>query len=162
MKLLTLSLILLSGVAAHADDGARPQFCPAGFKQMESRTSAIYTCAGAALACRKDWFVGGADAGVSRFSSYLCKADMTRMNSMVGETPASCSDGFHPRPAGVRNGESYECAATKAIIVPQCPMGYVAGTLTLAGRPLGYAGGAAAATRRQLDGASISYLCTKQ
>jgi hypothetical protein len=165
MKLLISSLLLLAGIAgmAHAGEAALPPGpCIVGFQAKGAPTEANYLCSEPALTCRKDWFVGGADSGVSRFSSYLCKPDMTRMSAMVGITPATCSGGFHPRPPGVRNGQSYGCEAVQAIIAPQCLSGYTAGALTLAGRPLGYASGTAAATRRQLDGASISYVCTKQ
>jgi hypothetical protein len=154
------ALIALT-VSARADDLAQPQACTKGFTQMQSG-GADYSCAMPALTCRTDWFVGGADSAEQRLSDYLCKADVTRMNNQVGRTPALCSDGFHPRPPGVRDGEAYECEAVHPIIAPECRPGYMVGALTLAGKPLAHANSAAGATLRRLDHAQLTYTCTRQ
>ena len=47
-------------------------------------------------------------------------------------------------------------------VIHKCTSGYAPGGLMLGEKPLAHANSAAAATRRQLDGAQLSYVCMKQ
>ena len=149
-------------IAAQAADALPPGPCIAGFLPKGRAPEAIYLCAGSKLTCRKDWFVGGADTTTAGIRSYTCKADVTRMSSMVGATPALCTDRFLPRPASVRDGQTYRCEPVDASYEPQCTSGYAQGGLMLGEKPLAHANSEAAASRRQLDGAQLSYVCMKQ
>jgi hypothetical protein len=164
MKLLVSALLLLVGVAgaAQAGEGTPQGPCTAGFLPKGRAPEAVYLCTGPTLACRKNWFVGGADTRTDRIISYTCKPDMTRMSAMVGITPALCSDRFLPHPPGVSNEEQYQCETVDPRYDTQCTPGYSPGGLMLGEKPLAHAGSEAAATRRQLDGASITYVCVKQ
>ena len=157
-----LLLVLAPVLAAQAADALPPGPCVADFLPHGRAPEAIYLCAGPKLTCRKDWFVGGADTTAASIHSYECKPDVTRMSSMVGATPALCTDRFVPRPPSVRDGETYRCEPVGMSYEPQCTSGYAPGGLMLGEKPLAHANSAAAATRRQLDGAQLSYVCMKQ
>ncbi len=154
--------VLAAVIATQAADALPPGPCTAGFLPKGHAPEAIYLCVGPKLTCRKDWFVGGAETSADRIRSYECKPDVTRMSSMVGATPAACTDRFVPRPASVHDGEGYRCEPIGMSYEPQCTGGYAPGALKLGEKPLAHANSAAAATRRQLDGAELSYVCMKQ
>jgi hypothetical protein len=164
MKLFLPMLFVAAAVAlpACAADSLPQGPCAEGFLPRGRAPEAIYLCAGPKLTCRRDWFVGGADTNADRIRSYDCKADVTRMSNMVGVTPAACSERFLPRPGAVRNGETYRCEAVHSRIEANCTPGYSPGGLMLGEKPLAHANSEAAATRRQLDGAQLSYVCMKQ
>jgi hypothetical protein len=164
MKLFLPALFVLAAVAvpACAADALPQGPCADEFLPRGRAPEAIYLCSGPKLTCRRDWFVGGADTASDRVRFYECKADVTRMAGMVGTTPALCSERFLPRPAAVRDGETYRCEAVDLNYEAQCTPGYSPGGLMLGEKPLAHANSEAAATRRQLDGAQLSYVCMKQ
>ena len=162
MKLSLPALFVVVVAPAFAADASSYEPCADGFLPHGRSPEAIYLCSGPKLTCRQDWFVGGADTSVDRIRSYECKADVTRMAGVVGATPASCSERFLPRPAAVRDGEAYRCEAVDPHIEALCRPGYAPGGMMLGEKPLAHANSEAAATRRQLDGAQLSYVCMKQ
>ena len=164
MKLSILALFAVAAVAvpACAADSPPQGPCADGFLPHGRSPEAIYLCSGPKLTCRQDWFVGGADTNSDRIRSYECKADVTRMSGMVGATPASCTERFLPRPAAVSDGQAYRCEAVDPRIEANCTPGYSPGGLMLGEKPLAHADSEAAAMRRQLDGAQLSYVCMKQ
>lgn len=164
MRISISALFVAAAVAvpACAADSLPQGPCADGFLPHGRSPEAIYLCSGPKLTCRQDWFVGGADTSADRIRSYECKADVTRLNSMVGVTPALCSERFLPRPAAVRDGETYRCEAVDLRYDTQCTPGYSPGGMMLGEKPLAHANSEAAATRRQLDGAQLSYVCMKR
>jgi hypothetical protein len=162
MKLFLPALLALVVAPAFAADASSYEPCADDFLAHGRTPESIYLCTGPKLTCRKDWFVGGAATTSDSMRSYECKPDVTRMSSMVGATPASCSERFLPRPPSVRDGETYRCEAVNSRYETHCQPGYAPGGLMLAEKPLAHANSEAAATRRQLDGAQLSYVCMKQ
>jgi len=162
MKLSILVLIAAVAAPAFAGDASSYEPCADNFMAHGRAPESIYLCTGPKLTCRKDWFVGGADTSADRIRSYECKPDVTRMANMVGATPSQCTERFLPRPASVRDSETYRCEAVDSRYDTHCRPGYAPGGLMLAEKPLAQANSAAAATRRQLDGAQLSYVCMKQ
>ena len=162
MKLSILVLITMAAAPAFAADASSYEPCADGFLPHGRAPEAIYLCSGPKLACRRDWFVGGADTTSSSIRSYECKPDVTHMSSMVGATPAAWSERFLPHPPSVHDAETYRCEAVNSRYETHCRPGYAPGGLMLAEKPLAHANSEAAATRRQLDGAQLSYVCMKQ
>ncbi len=162
MKLSVLALFAAAAAPAFAADASSYDPCADGFLAHGRAPESIYLCAGPKLTCRADWFVGGADTASDRIRSYECKADVTRMNAMVGATLALCTERFLPHPGAVRDGQTYRCEAADVRTETHCRPGYAPGGLMLGGKQLAEANSEAAATRRQLDGAQLTYVCVKQ
>jgi hypothetical protein len=162
MKLFLPALFALVVAPAFAADASSYEPCADNFLAHGRAPESIYLCTGPKLTCRKNWYVGGADTTSDSMRSYECKPDVTRMSSMVGATPASCSERFLPHPPSVHDGETYRCEAVNSRYETHCRPGYAPGGLMLAEKPLAHANSEAAATRRQLDGAQLSYVCMKQ
>jgi hypothetical protein len=162
MKLFLPALFALVVAPAFAADASSYEPCADNFLAHGRAPESIYLCTGPKLTCRKNWYVGGADTTSDSMRSYECKPDVTRMSSMVGATPASCSERFLPHPPSVHDGETYRCEAVNSRYETHCRPGYAPGGLMLAEKPLARANSEAAATRRQLDGAQLSYVCMKR
>jgi hypothetical protein len=162
MKLFLLALFVVAVAPAFAADASSYEPCADGFRPHGRAPEAVYLCSGPKLTCRQDWFVGGADTTSDSIRSYECKPDVTRMSSMVGTTPGQCTERFLPHPPSVHDAETYSCEAVDLRIEAHCRPGYAPGGLMLGEKPLAHADSEAAATRRQLDGAQLSYVCMKQ
>jgi len=162
MKLFLPALFALVVAPAFAADASSYEPCADNFLAHGRAPESIYLCTGPKLTCRKNWYVGSADTTSDSMRSYECKPDVTRMSSMVGATPASCSERFLPHPPSVHDGETYRCEAVNSRYETHCRPGYAPGGLMLAEKPLARANSEAAATRRQLDGAQLSYVCMKR